>query len=440
MTEPPKARRSLHARILAALGAGAVAGVVVNQIALRSDRARTIVGYLIDAVAHPIGQLFLRLLFAVVVPLVFCSLALGVTQLGSMRHLGRIGGRTLTFFLITSAFSVALGLAVMAVFRPGEGFDDAVRQQLMTAYGGDAAHLRQTADQQNVGTLLGVVNRLLDSVLPRNILAAAVKMDMLPVIVMALLVGGATSVLPEPHKGRLSGLYEAVAEAMVRIVELAMRLAPYAVFCLVFSVTARFGIDLLRRLAIFVMLVLGSYLVQLFILYPVLVRTMARMSPMEFIRKTIPIVVTAFSTSSSNATLPTTMRVAEQELGVRKTVSGFVLPLGATINMNGTALYEGAVVLFVAQIFGVHLSLASQAAVICLAVAAAIGTAGIPGGSLPLLMAVMAQVGVPPDGIAIILGVDRLLDMGRTVINVMGDVACAVWVERTEAAREARSP
>jgi DAACS family dicarboxylate/amino acid:cation (Na+ or H+) symporter len=413
---------------------GAICGVGANWMVARWANSRQVVNVAIDAVAHPIGQLFLRLLFAVVVPLVFCSLALGVTNVGSARKIGRLGGRTLAFFLITSAFSVVLGLSVMSVFRPGVGFDEAVRQQLMAAYGGDTDVLRKAAAQNEVGSLLGVVNRILDSVLPRNVLSAAVKMDMLPVIVMALLVGGATATLPEPHKARLAGAFESGAEAMVRIVGFAMKLAPYAVFCLVFSVTARFGVELLRRLAFFVILVLASYLVQLFVLYPILVRTMARMSPIEFMRKALPIIATAFSTSSSNATLPTTMRVAEQELGVRKTVSGFVLPLGATINMNGTALYEGAVVLFVAQIFGVPLSLSQQAVVVLLCVAAAIGTAGIPGGSLPLLMAVMAQVGVPPDGIAIILGVDRLLDMGRTVVNVMGDVACAVWVERKERA------
>lgn len=440
MGEPvDQAKRPLHVRILWGLVLGAVVGLGANELGRRLPASRSLVDVVIDAVAHPVGQLFLRLLFAVVVPLVFASLALGVASLGDLRHLGRIGGRTLSFFLVTSSFSVTIGIGAMRLFRPGEGFDPAVRQQLLEAYGGKLAEVQQAASAADVHGLLPVVNRLLDSVLPRNVLAAVVRMDMLPLIVCAMLVGGAMTALEPRHRERLTSLLEAVAETTVWIVGLAMRLAPYAVFCLIFATTARFGLALLQRLALYVALILGAYLVQLCVLYPLLVRWLARRSPVAFMRTCIPVMATAFATSSSNATLPTSMRVAEAGLGVRPAISGFVLPLGATINMNGTALFEGAVVLFVAQIFGIELGPAQQLLVVLLAVVAAIGTAGIPGGSLPLLMIIMAQVGVPPDGIAIVLGVDRLLDMGRTVLNVMGDVACAAYVERVEAAREARS-
>jgi DAACS family dicarboxylate/amino acid:cation (Na+ or H+) symporter len=225
---------------------------------------------------------------------------------------------------------------------------------------------------------------------------------------------------------------DALADAMVAIVTIAMRLAPAAVFCLIFAVTARFGFDVLGKLSLFVALVLGAYLVQLFVLYPLLVRILGRRRPGSFLRQAVPVMATAFSTSSSNATLPTSIRVAETEMGVRPAVAGFVLPLGATMNMNGTALFEGAVVLFLAQIFGVELSLLQQAQVVVLCVLASVGAAGVPGGSLPLLMIVLHQFGVPPEGIAIVLGVDRLLDMGRTVVNVTGDLACATYVEAVE--------
>jgi len=219
---------------------------------------------------------------------------------------------------------------------------------------------------------------------------------------------------------------------MVAIVNLLMSLAPLAVFCLIFAVTAKFGLALFAKLGMYVALVLACYLIQLFVLYPVLIRVLARRAPVDFLRRSVPIIATAFSTSSSSATIPTSLRVSQEALGVRSSIAGFVIPLGATMNMNGTALFEGAVVLFLAQIFGVELSLATQALVVMLCVFTAIGAAGVPGGSLPLLMLVCEQAGIPGEGIAIILGVDRLLDMGRTVINVMGDVTCAAYVEAVE--------
>jgi DAACS family dicarboxylate/amino acid:cation (Na+ or H+) symporter len=187
------------------------------------------------------------------------------------------------------------------------------------------------------------------------------------------------------------------------------------------------------------LIVIGCYLIQLFILYPILLRTTARRNPIDFFRRSIPIMVTAFSTSSSNATLPTSMQVSQRDLGIRPAVAGFVLPLGATINMNGTALFEGCVVLFVAQVFGIELPIAKQGIILLLCVISSIGVAGVPGGSLPLLMIVMAQVGVPPAGIAIVLGVDRLLDMGRTVVNVMGDIVAAAYVESAEQREDIRA-
>ena len=425
--------RPLHHWILIGLVLGAGAGIVANRIGSSGESAKSTVQFLADGVAYPIGQIFLRLLFLVVVPLVFASLSTGVANLGDLKRLGSIGARTMAFFFLTTAFSALLGILLMESFRPGVGFDAATRESLMKAFGGEAAKVQAAAPAGQAQGTLAIAGLVLDAFLPRNILKAVVDMQMLPLITLALLFGAALTALGREKREPMVRWLETIGDAMVGIVGIAMKLAPYAVFCLIFSVVAKFGLELLQKLAFYVVLVFVAYVVQLFVLYPVLLRALAGRRPVEFLKTCIPVIVTAFSTSSSNATLPTSLRVAQQDLKIRPTVAGFVLPLGATMNMNGTALFEGALVLFIAQIFGIEMSIGKQVLVVLLCVFSAIGAAGVPGGSLPLVMIVMAQVGVPPDGIAIVLGVDRLLDMGRTVINVMGDVVCSAYVERVEA-------
>jgi DAACS family dicarboxylate/amino acid:cation (Na+ or H+) symporter len=428
----------LHKKVLAGLVLGAVLGAGANLWAGADAERRASVAFLADAIAHPVGQVFLRLLFLVVVPLVFASLALGVANLGDLGKLGRLGGRTLLFFLLTTTFAAVLGLTQMHVVQPGAGFDEATRRGLMEQFSASAAEYGARSEFTADLSTTERVNKVLDWFLPRNVLAAITKMDMLPMIVFALLFGAALTAVAETRRRPMCDWLETVADAMVGIVGFAMKLAPYAVFCLVYAVVAKFGLDLLQKLAVYVLVVLAGYLIVLFVFYPILIATLARRSPLDYLRRAIPIMVTAFSTSSSNATLPTSLRVSQADLGIRPQVAGFVLPLGATLNMNGTALFEGCVVLFTAQVFGIELSLADQILVVLLCVVSAIGAAGVPGGSIPLLMTIMAQVGIPPDGIALVLGVDRLLDMGRTVVNVMGDVVCCGYVERVEAARDAR--
>lgn len=448
-------RSASHWSILAGLLLGAAAGAAANAWVGDSPQARAWLDRVSDGVAYPIGQVFLRGLMLVVMPLVFASLAVGIGELPNLRKLGSLGSRTLAMFLLTSAASAVLGLTVLNVFKPGEGFDPPTREALMAEFGGAAQGYEATAESNATKTTQEFSNKILDMFLPRNVLAAVVggqpnkpadmgKVptrlgDMLPLITFAMLFGIALTQVVEDRKRAMLGWLSTLAEVMVGIVGLAMRLAPLAVFCLIFSVTAKFGLALLSKLSTYMVLVLACYVFQIFVFYPILLRFLARVKPREFLRKCLPIMATALSTSSSNATLPTSLRVARESLGVRPTVAGFVLPLGATINMNGTALFEGAVVLFVAQVFGVQLSLVDQALVVLLAVISAVGAAGVPGGSLPLLMTIMAQVGVPPDGIAIILGVDRVLDMGRTVVNVMGDVVAAAYVERCEQDLDARA-
>ncbi len=428
-----------HWNILIGLILGAIVGIVSHEIA---DRSQVLNGWLIfatDTIAYPIGQIFLRLLFIVVVPLVFASLAAGVARLGDLSKLGRIGGRALAFFLLTTTFSVVIGLVAMNLFRPGTGFNPETRAELMTTFEQDSAKLAITATAQEVETTVMRINQILDMFLPRNIIGAITQMQMLPLIVFGILFGVALSLQSTPRRDEMTSWLDTISDAMVTIVGFAMRIAPYAVFCLIFVVTSKFGAQLLVKLSFYVLIVIGCYLIQLFILYPILLRTIAKRNPIDFFRRSIPIMVTAFSTSSSNATLPTSMQVSQRDLGIRPTVAGFVLPLGATINMNGTALFEGCVVLFVAQVFGIELPIAKQGVILLLCVISSIGVAGVPGGSLPLLMIVMAQVGVPPTGIAIVLGVDRLLDMGRTVVNVMGDIVTAAYVESAEQREDIRA-
>jgi DAACS family dicarboxylate/amino acid:cation (Na+ or H+) symporter len=428
---------SLHHKVLLGLILGAVLGAAANGAGERSEATRAGVAFAADAVAYPIGQIFLRLLFLVVVPLVFASLAGGVAGLGDLRKVGAIGARTLAFFFLSTAFSVLAGMLLMQTFQPGAGFDPAVRADLMRSFGGDAASLRRAADTGSTGSTIEIANRFLDMILPRNILAAVVEMQMMPLIVLSLCFGAALTLVRPDRRAAMTIWLESLSDAMVAIVGYVMKLAPPAVFCLVFAVVAKFGTELLQKLAYYVVLVLSAYLLQLFVLYPILLRWLARRRPLEFLRACIPVMVTAFSTSSGSATLPTSLRVAQQDLAIRSSVAGFVLPLSATMNKNGTALFEGALVLFLAQVFGIHLSIPELALVLFLCLLSAIGAAGIPGGVLPLLMGTLAQVGIPPDGIAIILGVDRVLDMGRTVVNVTGDLVCASYIERVEASREA---
>lgn len=425
-----------HWNILGGLVAGAAVGIIVNLSVAGNEEATSMLNTIIDTVAHPIGQIFLRLLFIVVVPLVFASLASGVASLGDLTKLGKIGGRTLAFFLMTSIFAAALGITMLEVVRPGDGFDAQARETLMQSFAHQTSEI-QARTQTAVGTgALAVVNQILDMFIPRNITKAIVDMQMIPLIVFSLLLGSALTKVQSHRKELMVTWLDALTESMVTVVGFAMKLAAPAVFCLIFSVTARFGLDLLQKLGMYVILILCGYAFQLFVFYPFLLKVLAKRNPVTFLRDSMPIMITAFSLSSSNGTLPTSIRVSETVLGIRPRVASFVLPLGATMNMNGTALFEGAVVLFLAQVFGIELSIAQQILVVALCVISAIGVAGVPAGSLPLLMIVLAQVGVPPDGLAIIIGVDRILDMGRTVINVTGDVVCSAYIENVERKEE----
>jgi DAACS family dicarboxylate/amino acid:cation (Na+ or H+) symporter len=420
MSEPTEHAQIPSRAILAALVAGAAAGLAANGLAGGDSR----LAWIIRNVTEPIGQVWLRMLFMVVVPLIFSTMALGVVNLGRMHSLGRILGKTFGFFLLGTLLAATLGLLLVNAIQPGKGLPQEVATQVLAEYRGAAEKTAGGAAGFGVSTFVNIV--------PRNPVDAAARGDFLALIFFAVVFGSALAALPIEKSKPVVGVLEGIAEVMVRIILLVMKLAPIGVAMLVFSTASRFGLGLIKVLAVYILVVIGGLCIHLFGTISVLVRVAGRTSPVWFFRRAWVILVTAFSTSSSNATLPTSMRVSETELGIPSAITGFVLPLGATANMHGTALFEGVTVLFLAQVFGVDLSLQAQMIVIALAVITAVGTAGVPAGSIPLLAMVLETVGVPAQGIALILGVDRLLDMCRTTLNVIGDVASALCVAKSE--------
>ncbi len=413
----------LHTRILVGLVVGAVVGVACN---LMLGGTHALVRAANTYVAGPAGAIFLNLLFMIVVPLVFASITLGVAGLGDLRRVGRIGAKTLGFFLLTTALSVSVGLIAVQLFKPGEHISPTVRSELLDTYAGDAATRIQAAEQSTFGmqTLVNVVTR--------NPIRSAVELDLLGIIFFGIVFGAAMTLIAAERARVMMGVLQALNDIVLKIVDFAMALAPYGVAGLIFGVTSRFGLALLQPLALYVTVVLLALLVHLTVTYSVLLRLLVRMSPRLFFSRVRAPMVTAFSTSSSNGTLPASIACAEHRLGVPPQIAGFVLPLGATMNMNGTSLFEGVTVLFLAQVFGVSLSLGEQAIVMVMCVVTAIGAAGVPGGSLPLLIGILSMFGIPGEGIALILGVDRILDMARTTVNVTGDLVATVFIGRSE--------
>jgi DAACS family dicarboxylate/amino acid:cation (Na+ or H+) symporter len=421
----------LHTRILIGLGVGIAAGLLADTL-FGGDDWR--VQWVIENVTEPIGQLFLRLLLMIVVPLVLSSLIGGIAGLGDIRKVGRIGVRALLYSLVISTLSVVIGLTLANVIRPGDRVDAASRAKIEARYALAANKQVEEAGVAAAASKDSAILQVVKSIVPSNPIAAIASdpPNILQVMFFALVLGIAATLVPTavsaPFLRGLQGLYEITA----KIIDIAMKFAPYAVACLLFNNAARFGLDLLSALAWYVATVLLGLSLQMFGVYSLSVSLLARLSPIDFFRRIKTIILTAFSTSSSNATLPTALRVTEENLGVPRAINSFVLTVGATANQNGTAIYEGVTVLFLAQLAGVHLSLGQQIAVVYLAILGSIGTAGVPSGSIPFIIAVLTTIGVNPALIAIVIGVDRILDMCRTTVNVVGDVTAAAYVARAE--------
>jgi DAACS family dicarboxylate/amino acid:cation (Na+ or H+) symporter len=438
-----------HTRILAGLILGAVVGCLVNALtapppmpphdslaaAIGAAGAEAAPGphaavvWIVNHITKPVGDIFLHLLFLAIVPLVFASLALGVTKLGGSANVGRVGAKTVAYFMITTSFAAAIGLTLVNAIEPGKYARDQ-KDGLMAQFSAEAEGKISDAKKKefSVQTFVGIV--------PANPLKAFVEKDMLAIIFTGLLVGFALTRI-EPHASRvLIDLLEGVNRVAEMVIRWAMAIAPAAVFCLIFSTTSLFGYRLLFALGAFVITVVGGLAIHEFVVLPLLVKFLGGMSPWSFFKNAQGTMLTAFSTSSSSATLPVAIRCAEEDLGVPREVSNFVLPLSASMNHNGTALFESVTVLFLTQVFGIQLDLPQQLMVLTLCILTATGMAGVPGGSLPLIGLILVQVNVPAGAIAIVLGVDRVLDMCRTMVNVTADLSTAVFVARSERARK----
>lgn len=409
--------------MLLGLVVGASFGVLANQ-ALGNQHP--IVEGINHYVAGPAGQVFLRLLFMVVIPLVFASISLGVVGLRDLRQVGRVGGKAIVYFLASTALATTLGLVLVSLVRPGDRVDPTVRVELIQTYAADATSTVEAAKHASFGieTLVNIVTR--------NPVKSAVEFDMLGIIFFSMMFGAALTLISADKARPMIGFLEGLEAVVIRIVELTMRLAPYGVAGLIFGVTSRFGFDLLKPLAAYVLVVVGALLLHVVVNLSLIVRFLIGMSPLVFFARIRAAMVTAFSTSSSNATLPTALATAEQNLGIPPQIAGFVLPLGSTMCMNGTALFEGITVIFLCQVFGIELSLGQMIVVMVMSVITAVGAAGVPGGSIPLLVGILMMFGVPGEGIALILGVDRILDMSRTTVNVCGDLSAAAYVAKSE--------
>ena len=411
----------LHTRMLIGFILGAGLGLLANTLYADAAWLDAVVRY----VADPVGQVFLRLLFMLVVPLVFSALVLGVVEIGDPRSLGRIGGKTLVFILVVTMVAVSIGLVCVNLLEPGRGLPPEVGQALMAETSQQASKI--TAGRE---ALSGV--DLLVNIVPRNPIASAANGDLIGVMFFSLMFGIAAAVLRTDGTRSFVGAVQGVYDICLKLIGWVIALAPYAVAALLFSITAKLGFDVLVQLARFVGTVVLALAIHFFVVFPLLVRFVGKMSPRVFFRAAQPAILTAFSTSSSSATLPTTLKVAEENLGVPRRVARFVCTLGATANMNGTALFEGVTVLFLAQFFGVDLTLVQQVTILLLCILGGIGAAGVPGGSLPVIAMILVMFGIPAEGIGLILGVDRFLDMCRTCVNVTGDLVGAVVIGRGE--------
>jgi dicarboxylate/amino acid:cation (Na+ or H+) symporter, DAACS family len=418
-------RQRLSLRMLAGLLIGAALGSASRGLFGDAPALARFVAM----VTEPIGQIFLRLLFMLVIPLVVSGLAVGVAGLGDVRRLGRIGLTTLAITFVLSSIAVLLGVALVNVFQPGAGLAPAARERLLA----QATALPATG---------GVVTRadgvaFLVHLVPANVVRAMVDGDMLAVMMFALFLGIGIALTRSDAARQFEDALQGVFDVVMQLLDLVIRTAPVAVACLLFTMTSRLGIDVLRQLGAYVGVVGLGLAVQQFGVYSIAVATFGRMSPLRFFRAIRAAMLTAFSTASSNATLPTALSVAERDLGLPSPVSRFVLTVGAVGNQNGTALFEGVTVLFLAQLYAVDLTLAQQVTVVGICILGGIGTAGVPAGSIPVVAMILAMVGVPPEGIGMILGVDRLLDMCRTTLNVTGDLVIAVAVSASERGRAA---
>ncbi|MCB1693643.1 MAG: dicarboxylate/amino acid:cation symporter [Pseudomonadales bacterium] len=403
-------RSTLTRNILIGMALGIALGSILHAIGLADDNP--IMVYLVDGLFDIGGKVFVISLKLLVVPLVFVSLACGAANLGDGASMGRIGGKTVLLYLATTAIAITLALTAARIVDPGTGINMAMASDFTAP---PTPSLKQ----------------VIIDIFPSNPIDAMAKGNMLQVIVFALLVGIAMAKCGEPG-ARIKSTLDDWNEVIMRMVMMLMAVAPIGVFCLLISLFSRMGFATIQELLAYFFTVAGVLVLHFVLTYGALIRFLARLSPVTFIRNMWPVMAYAFSTSSSNATLPVTLETVEHKLGVKNEVASFVVPLGATINMDGTAIMQGVATVFIAQAYNVDIGLVGYLTVILTATLASIGTAGVPGVGLIMLAMVLQQVDLPVEGIGLIIGVDRLLDMMRTAVNVTGDATVATIVARSE--------
>ena len=418
----------LHLKMLAGFLTGLIAGLAVYTTQPDAPWVATFTEY----VTEPIGQVFLRLLFMLVIPLLFSALVVGISEMKEVRSLKRIGLRTLAYTVIVSSIAVAVSLLTVNLLKPGAGVDRAAAAEMLEQSAGRAGEIVQTGAEQPSGIDAFV------HIIPNNLVEVmGSNSAILSVMFFALFFGIGLLLTDTPAARTLQRGFEGLFDVTMRLILIVIKLAPIAVACFMFNLAALFGWDLLIRLSAYVGVVLLALAIQMFVVFPALLKTLGKKSPVAFFKETQEASLMAFSTASSNATLPTSLRVADVRLKLPQKVSRFVLTVGATANQNGTAMFEGVTVIFLAQFFGIDLSLGQQLMVMLVCILGGIGTAGVPAGSLPVVALILAMVGIDPQAIALVLGVDRFLDMCRTTLNVIGDLVAAQVISAHEPDGEA---
>jgi len=414
-----------HQKMLLGIVIGTVAGIAANTLA----GGQPWLEWVVTNITNLAGTLFLRLLLMLVVPLLFSALVMGICEL-DLKQLGRLGLRTMGYTVVISSIAVLIGLLLVNTLEPGKGLSDEARA---LATKGAAVQAAPTPSNTSVPSLIAAM-------VPSNPVKAAADSDMIALIVFSLIFGVGLTLTHTPGARQLRDTIQGLYEVMMKLIDGVLKLAPYGVAALLFSMTARLGFGILMQVAAYVGVVLLALGLHMFGVYSLSVRFLGGRNPLTFFRDCRLAIVTAFSTASSSATLPTALKVAEENLKLPRNVARFVLTAGSAMNQNGTALFEGVTVLFLAQVFGVELSLPDQAVVMFICVLAGIGTAGVPAGSIPVIAMILGLFKIPPEGLALVLGVDRFLDMCRTTLNVTGDLAAAVYVARGEPTTEPDSP
>ncbi|MBS0590753.1 MAG: dicarboxylate/amino acid:cation symporter [Proteobacteria bacterium] len=413
---------ALHTKVLIGFIVGTLAGALAFWWSHHGGDAAWVKAF-VDSVAHPVGMLFLKFLKMLVLPLMFSALIVGITEIGDIASLGRVGLRMLIYIVAVTSIAIGIGLVVINLIQPGVGFDPAIRDGLLAANATSAQAITATKPTlSGVAIVLGIV--------PDNPIKAAADGDFLAVMFFAVMLGIAVVLKPTPATAAFKATVQGLLDLVMKLMELIIKTTPYAVAALMFSLTALFGTDILGKLGLYALSVVLAIGLHMFVVLPLWVRVFGGMRPGKFFRGSEEAILVAFSTASSTGTLPTTLKVAEQNLKLPPQISRFVLTIGASANHHGTALFEGLTVLFIAQCFGMDLALGQQFAVIGLCIVGSIGTAGVPAGSLPVIAVILGYLHLPPEAIGMILGVDRFLDMCRTALNVTGDLATAVVVSK----------